>query len=285
MLCYGRRGRRSRPSARRRLLFGVALAGSFAGLVLSLAGLVWLLNVWRLLPPKGLQALWRAQVSYEPAPDFRSARSIYPYSVVPGGVASAEEVQASVERDEAVAEHYRGIHVSRLEPIRASTNLLVYASFRNNNGIHWTGHPMRIPKGELLLSDGVNLIRGRCGNRLSFLPPSELSPTQPIPILPKVPAEPEPPEIVLDHGMPPIFGTPPIPASPLAPQPPTTYWPPPSPPVLWCCAVAAFPAWGGSSGYASTSPPGVLEPATLLLLGTGLCVGVLWWAGSRRRAR
>jgi hypothetical protein len=35
-----------------------------------------------------------------------SARAIYPYSVIPGGVESAAELRNSVTRDPVVAEHY-----------------------------------------------------------------------------------------------------------------------------------------------------------------------------------
>ena len=42
-----------------------------------------------------------------------------------------------------------------------------YVSYRVQNQIYWTKNKLRIPKGELLLSDGHNYARARCGNRLS----------------------------------------------------------------------------------------------------------------------
>lgn len=247
--------------------FALALIGAFAGFCLSFLGLLYCVSYWRQLPPKPWHDPWQASARYEPAPDYRAARSIYPYSVVPGGVATTEEAEASIARDPAVAEHYRGIHISQLQPIRLNTTLVVYASFRNATGIHWTKHAIRVPKGELVLSDGVNLIRGRCGNRLTFLPP------EPPPTLPALPpANDEPPEIALEYGAPPIIGPPAMPALPL--QPATRFWPPPRPPVIWCCSyiVAA-----GGPLYARPTA-GVLEPTPLVLLGIGVALSLLWGA-------
>ena len=37
----------------------------------------------------------------------RTARTVYPYSIVPGGVYNAEEAKKAVARDPVVAEHFR----------------------------------------------------------------------------------------------------------------------------------------------------------------------------------
>lgn len=38
------------------------------------------------------------------------------------------------------------------------------------NSIYWTRHPIRLAKGETLLTDGGHLARARCGNRISDSP-------------------------------------------------------------------------------------------------------------------
>jgi hypothetical protein len=40
---------------------------------------------------------WGGIERYEPAPDYRAARAVFPYSVVPGGVRSETELEASME--------------------------------------------------------------------------------------------------------------------------------------------------------------------------------------------
>jgi hypothetical protein len=268
---------RGRGRALRKLWLTLAALGAFAGLCLTIAGLLYCLTLWRRLPPAGRGNFWEASLRYEPAPDYRAARAIYPYSVVPGGVASREEVEDSMAQDTAVAEHYRGIHLGRLEPVRLSATIRVYASYRNAGGIHWTRQAVRVLKGELVLSDGVNLIRGRCGNRLAFLPP------EPLPHAPALSAPPdEPPAIALEYGTPPIFEQPPVlPA--YSPESTATarYWPPPPPPVVWCCTYATVPI-GAIDPHSTT---GILEPASLLLLGSGGVLIVVWSVASSGRKR
>ena len=47
---------------------------------------------------------------------------------------------------------------------------MAYVSYRKNNSIFATRKQLRIPKGELVLTDGTHLARARCGNRLSDTP-------------------------------------------------------------------------------------------------------------------
>ncbi len=96
-------------------------------------------------------------------------RAVFRFSVVPGGVYSDEELSRIRGIDRVVAEHYApiGIHTVALSLPRQTD---MYASYRIQDKIYWTARKLRIPQGEHVLSDGTNLVRTRCGNRLSLVP-------------------------------------------------------------------------------------------------------------------
>jgi PEP-CTERM motif len=234
--------------------------------------------------------------AYMPAPNARAQRAIHPYSVIPGGVASIDEVQASVQRDPVVAAHYRGISPYALHFERLPVPVHMYASYRIGQSVYWTNHPILVPRGELVLRDESHFIRARCGNLLAFdLPPG-------IPELPQPPLE--PPDLVFDYGTPPVLGTTgPAPAEPArlakgvpavsTNGSPTKFWPPIIPPPVWCCgSVAAnipqVPGGGlpaPSTGLGTPSPYGqptsvAPEPASYVLMLSALGVAIV----ARRRA-
>lgn len=93
-------------------------------------------------------------------------RRVYAFSVVPGGVTTREEVARVVAADRVVARHYAGINVQALQPVTAPAKS-AYMSYRRGDDIFWTRHKVALPEGEVVLSDGEQEIRGRCGNRIS----------------------------------------------------------------------------------------------------------------------
>jgi len=203
---------------------------------------------------------------YEPTPDYRAARSVYPYSVVPGGVLSEAELETAMAKDPVVAQHYRDILAARLHLTRLNTSVNVYASYRSANSVYWTSHTIRVPKGELVLSDGTNLIRARCGNRLVFTPPPGSPRTREPPTI-------EPPELVFDYALPPIFAPPEMPEPPHVDSPPPQvahFWPPAVPAPTWCCGPGGFP--GNGHQPRPPGPSAISEPTTMLLLGSGAFV-------------
>ena len=104
--------------------------------------------------------------------DFKvdlSKRKVFPFSVVPGGTVTRDEVKTKVASDPVVREHYKGIQIDKLKPFRLTKPAQGYVSYRIGNRIFWTAQRLYLKPGEILLSDGLNMIRGRCGNRISLV--------------------------------------------------------------------------------------------------------------------
>jgi hypothetical protein len=96
-----------------------------------------------------------------------SPRRVYPYSVVPGGVASQAELVRIVRSDKVVAAHYASYDVSRAHEVTVARPRAVYVSYRKGDKVYWTAKKVMLREGETLLSDGENEMRTRCANRIS----------------------------------------------------------------------------------------------------------------------
>lgn len=157
--------------------------------------------------------------------DFRAAREIYPFSVVPGGVYDWKELTDSINHDQVARKHYEGIDTERLWAERVRKPMQAYVSYRKGDKVYWTDHPVNIAEGEILLTDGKNLVRSRCGNRVEVKKPTPLPGSV-------TPPEPPPPDIVFDVPLPslvpPTMISPPAPPSTVAANTPDRkYWRPP----------------------------------------------------------
>lgn len=123
------------------------------------------------------------QAFSEPAesPSLAPSRGqrIFPYSVIPGGIRSAQELREAARHDALVAQHYSGFDFDSARLIHAPQDKQVYVSYRIGSRIFWTSRKVTIHAGEALLTDGRNLTRGRCGNRISESPKSPASPDEP----------------------------------------------------------------------------------------------------------
>lgn len=232
--------------------------------------------------------------SIVPAPDTRAGRAIYPYSLIPGGVRNSYELSQSIAHDPVLAEHYRDIRAAAMFPLRLPSDTEGYVSYRVGNHIYWTRHLVRIRKGELVLTDGSRMIRGRCGNQIvpAYLRPKAI-PTTLDPM--------DPPPMVFESGYPPVMNlppaeallaeknAPPLPVTPSAPggSTPPAFWPPLVPPIAWCCSgstqtgtplpVPPTSGGGGDTPVPPATPPitpvtPVPEPGTLLMVGAGLAL-------------
>jgi len=109
-------------------------------------------------------------------------RPVYPYSVVPGGVADAKELKWVAEHDPVVAAHYAGFNFERAQVVRLALARTVYVSYRIGNNIYWTRRRLMLHKGETLITDGKMIARTRCANRVEEAPQQQAaSPVEPAP--------------------------------------------------------------------------------------------------------
>jgi len=224
-----------------------------------------------------------------PAVEMRNRRIVYPYSVVPGGVASPAELHQAADHDPVVANHYSGFDYQRAHVVEVSQPKLVYVSYRRGNKIFWTHKQLSLHVGEKLITDGHITARNRCGNQVSVLPQANTSPQEP------TVAELDRPDEVasgmqqvipgtfdsklfnLDPGLPfgpstpgSGFATGPFPGGfmpmPIAGGPGTTgsVTPPP------CQGTNCNPPPCEGTDCNPPPPPAVPEPGTLLLVGSGV---------------
>ncbi len=106
-------------------------------------------------------------------------RVIYPYSVVPGGVRTPEELREAGIHDRIVGEHYAGFDFQKARVITVKEARLVYLSYRIGDQIYWTAKQVSLHAGENLITDGKVTARTRCGNQVSALPQKKTSSHEP----------------------------------------------------------------------------------------------------------
>lgn len=109
----------------------------------------------------------------------RSARMVYPHSVVAGGVHSRNELLTAIRSDRVVAAHYANINTDAAHTVRVDAPRAVHVSYRIGDKVYWTAKKVMLAKGETLLTDGVNEMRARCGNRISDQPQLPVSAEEP----------------------------------------------------------------------------------------------------------
>jgi hypothetical protein len=110
----------------------------------------------------------------------RNHRLVYPYSVIPGGVSSADELHEAAAHDATVAAHYAGFDYRRARVIEVGRPRLVYLSYRRGGQVYWTRKQASLHPGEKLITDGQITARTRCGNRVSVLPQARTLPEEPL---------------------------------------------------------------------------------------------------------
>jgi len=232
----------------------------------------------------------------------RRVQGIYPYSVIPGGVRDVADLQEHAARDYVVRRHFARFDYRHARLVRSDKARQVYLSYRLRNRIFWTRKKVRLLEAELLLTDGKITARARCGNQVSETPKSEVS-------------EEEPAEEVLDQ---PVAEIEPIgPALPfrfahVRPNLPGADAIPPSGPQLFAggfnfpyvgfgvpiprglCESAAQEQFEQAHGIVDDEkkekrcrehhkPPKVPEPATILLISSGLAA--IGWRHHRAKPK
>lgn len=132
----------------------------------------------RLAAPDTEQIFRIPHAARPPRPPEAEARprKVYPLSVIPGGAYSGEELALSRRVDRVVAAHYADFDPASATLRALPADTYLYVSYRKADRVYWTANKRRIPKGEMVLSDGKILARGRCGNRLSAAPQFPVAP-------------------------------------------------------------------------------------------------------------
>ena len=173
------RRRRRRSSSRRQLLW-LAVALCIAGV--SVGTTAQRLRQHRIATaPQAAQDLWDFD-DIADSPAAQPARPVYRYSVVPGGVYSATELSEAVKRDPVVDAVYRTVSERGVRSETVPANRLAYMSYRIGDQIYWSKHQIALHRGEAILTDGVTMIRGRCGNGISLDPMLPTSEEEPAPV-------------------------------------------------------------------------------------------------------
>jgi hypothetical protein len=113
------------------------------------------------------RAVYPVQSPVRPASTREPERLVYPYSVLIGGAWSRTELTNRLAADPVASAHYRGFKVAAARTEQLSASQRLYVSYRVKDTVYWSRAPVYVPAGETILTDGENMARARCGNRLS----------------------------------------------------------------------------------------------------------------------
>ena len=171
-----RRKSGARRTGGRRILAATLLfaAGLFAALT------IWIVNASKPSASALESSAASLGASSDAVADEREQRPVYPYSIIPGGAATVEELSQAIEADPVVAAHFASFDLSRTRVETLKEPRVVHVSYRKGEDVFWTRKPVVIPAGERVLTDGTNMARVRCGNCLSDKP-GTVSADEPIP--------------------------------------------------------------------------------------------------------
>lgn len=208
-------------------------------------------------------------------------RRLFPYSVIPRGVESKQELKNVIAQDPVVRAHYAGFNVAKTHIVRLDHDRVAYVSYRLGNVVFWTKRRLKIPAGETLITDGESMARARCGNRLSVSAEAPVSPEEPSAAAFETPQD----DSLLVAYNPPLE----LPLTPpleLPLTPPTAVLKPVQNDLIFIPSSIWFPVEGSRASGMRVTPPApppivVPEPGTLLLLSTGF--SAIWLTRKRRR--
>ena len=111
----------------------------------------------------------------------------------PRSVASLDDFRRIVSHDQRLTAYYGGFNWARAQLVTTATPRLVYVSYQKAGAFARTKHPMLLPKGDTLLTDGVIQARTYCCNEVFELvdappPPPSTSDQSASPLSPSTPA-------------------------------------------------------------------------------------------------
>ncbi len=129
----------------------------WAGFLIAISMFLWLTNKRSSTQSEHAVRIAQSEVVHK----------IYPMSVVPGGVYSAQEAEAASTKDLTVRTHYSSLRLDRLRSTRLPATTLKFVSFKKRGEIFWTRKAFPLAEGESILASDSGSLRARCGNRLS----------------------------------------------------------------------------------------------------------------------
>ena len=299
------RVRRTKSRQRRRVRWTIAL---FAVIGLVYLGAWWIFSVrpsWSSRTnsdqadlkwtqgdlSRNLARLARTSVS---APIALPRRVVYPYSVIPGGVQTGDDLREVSEHDRVVGSHYAGFDFRHARILELDQPRLVYLSYRMGDKVYWTAKRIRLHKGEKLITDGKTTARARCANQISEKAQPAVSPAEPPAAKFEEPFDGTAGQIPFPGDIAALgparelsglgaAGPPGLQTSNLAPLPggglPPVFPPPiPSkgcPPAATGKLASALESGKNNPCSSHKPPPPVPEPTTILLVSSGIA-GIYW---------
>jgi hypothetical protein len=110
-----------------------------------------------------------------------SRKVFYPYSVIPGGIQSIDELKVAIARDPVIAAQYAEFRLVNARIIQLERESTMHVTYRRGDHVYWTERELLLPKGELLVTDGSETALARCGNLIAETVADPGSPNEPTP--------------------------------------------------------------------------------------------------------
>ncbi len=199
------------------------------------------------------------------------SRPVFPYSVIPGGVLSGEELASAISKDRVVADHFYGFDLAQARLVKLQSEQFVHVSYRVKDKVYWTKGKVRLSEGEPLITDGREFARSRCGNMVAFLSQEPTLKEEPPVEIFEVPIQetmvPITPEIDL-----PVLTSPPVTLPNIEDPIPLNAVPRGTPGIPLTVPRTEIPP---EITYVPEEPTDILpipEPSTLVLVGSGLLI-------------
>jgi hypothetical protein len=104
---------------------------------------------------------------------------IYPYSIIPGGVQSIDELRSAIARDPVVSTQYAAFRMEYARILRLDRELKMHVSYRRGDKVYWTEREIKLAKGEIIITDGSETALARCGNLVAEAVEAPASPNEP----------------------------------------------------------------------------------------------------------
>ncbi len=165
-------------------------------------------------------------------------------------IQSVEDFQKTVATDPVLSRHFAGFNWETAKIGKLNEETLAFVTHRKGESIKPTAKPIKLPKGDGYITDGVRTARTYCCNDISLMPSAGL-PKKEVEIASEFPVVATPSDVYYSNYTPPGSSDNPPDVPPYIPP----YTPPDDP---------------QPEKKEDPSPSPVPEPGTLLLMGTGL---------------